>query len=79
MDTLHGDCNVGLNIFVENEALFQKSGFRRAWINQRFRLVASEAASAFSEIQHPPGISIKQVTEVDFEDVLEYTTSVYGF
>ena len=79
MDSLHDGCNVGLNTFVESEALFQKSGFQRAWINQRLRLVASKAAAAFSLIQHSPGTSINQMTEVDFEDVLQYTTAIYGF
>ena len=79
MDTLPDDCNVGLNAFLENEALFEKSGFKRVWSNQRFRFVASQAASAYSGIQHSPGISINQVTEVNFKDILDYTSSVYGF
>ena len=79
MDSLHDDCNVGLNTMVKDEDLYNKSGFKRAWINKRFRFVASKALSAFSGIQHSPGISIDPVIEVDFEDVLEYNTSVYGF
>ena len=79
MDSLHDHCNVALNTFVKNEDLYNKSGFKRGWINKRFRLVASKALSAFSRIQHSPGISIDPVIEVDFEDVLECNTSVYGF
>ena len=79
MDSLHDDYNVGLNTMVKDEVVYKRSGFKRAWINKRFRFVASKALSAFSGIQHSPGISVDPVTEVDFEDVLEYTTSVYGF
>ena len=78
MDSVNDECNVGLNTFEKNEALYKKSGFQRAWSNQRFRFVA---ASAFSRIQHmhPQGVSVNPVAEVDFKDVLEYTTSIYGF
>ena len=79
MDSLNDDCNVGLHTVLHNETLYKKSGFQRAWINKRFRLVASQATSAFSGIQLSPRICVTPVPEVDFEDILEYTTSVYGF
>ena len=95
MDSLHDDYNVGLNTMVKDEVVYKRSGFKRSRINKQSRFLASKALSvsrvsntllytskalsAFSSIQRSTGISVDPVTEVDFEDVLEYTTSVYGF
>ena len=81
MGSLSDDCNVGLHTVVQNETLYKKIGFQRAWINKRFRFVTSrsQATSAFSGIQHSPGICVNTVPEVDFGDILDYTTSIYGF
>ena len=54
-------------------------GYKRAWRQQRFDFVASEAAFALSELRLPPEVKIQPASEVKFHDLLAYDTSVHLF
>lgn len=45
----------------------------------QFNQPAIQICGMVRSLSHPEGVSIGPVDEVDFEDVLEYTTSIYGF
>ena len=81
MASLEEDCNVGLSVALDaNPALYENSGFKRAWFIQRFAFIASEAASIFSGTSQSSLEAIIQPTsEAQFHDLLEYDTSIQSF
>ena len=78
MASLEEDCNVGLNVALDaNPALYESSGFTRAWYIQRF---ASEAASIFSGTALTSlEANIQPTSEAQFHDLLEYDTAIHAF
>ena len=81
MASLKEDCNVGLNVALDADpALYENSGFKRAWCIQRFAFKASEAASIFSGIsQSSLEANIQPTSEAQFHDLLEYDTAIHAF
>ena len=80
MASLKDGCNIGLETFAEKEYFYEKIGFKHGWFDQRFDIVASQAASFLSGIQQSQRvIKIQPAFEVEFRDILEYDTSVHAF
>ena len=78
MDSLPKRCNVRLDADERMVSTYEKNGFKRAWFHQRFDFTASEAASTFSAIQHPPTTKILPACDVQFCELLAYDTGVHG-
>ena len=79
MASLKEGCNIGLESFADKEYFYEKLGFKRGWFDQRFDIVASQAASFLSGIQQSPTAKVQLASEIVFCDILEYDTSVHVF
>ena len=81
MASLHDDYNVGLETYAEKEYFYEKTGFKHGWFDQRFEIAASQAADYLSGKcgQSSSEVNIQPASEVDFNDLFEYDTSVYAF
>ena len=59
--------------------MYERSGFKGAWREQRFDFVASKTAFSLSGIQECPTVKVQPASEVAFHDILEYDTSIHVY
>ena len=80
MASISKDYNMTGHAVEEKVPMYKKSiGFQPKWRVQRFDLVASQAVLALSGNLSPPSVMIQPVSEVDFNDILQYDTNVHVF
>ena len=72
-------CNIGLNAVENMIGVYEKYGFKRAWIDREFVISASNTAKVLTgSTQLPPVATIKPITEVKFDALVAYDTTVFG-
>ena len=81
MASLHDGYNIGLETYAEKEYFYERTGFKHGWFDQRFEIAASQAADYLSGEcgQSSSGVHIHPASEIEFNDIFEYDTSVYVF
>ena len=77
--SINKDCNIAGDAVEEKVPMYQRIGNEPKWCNQRFDIVASQAAFVLSGVQTPSSVMIQPASEVDFHDLLEYDTHVHVF
>ena len=79
MANIHEGCNQGGDGVEEKELMYRNLGCKPAWYDQRFDFVASQASTNLSGISLPPAVKIQPVCQVEFQDLLDYDTSIHVF
>ena len=81
MANIHEGCNWSGDAIEEKENIYIKFTVpaKRAWYDQRVDFVASQALCNLSGINLPPSVKIQPVCQVEFQDLVEYDTSVHVF
>ena len=54
-------------------------GYKRAWKNQRVNVMASTGSLALESISGLAGVKIQPASELQFDELLEYNTSVHVY
>ena len=75
--SLQKDCNLGLDALSGTENMYEKSGFKSAWCVRRVEYAAAQGALVLKSLQ--PAVEILPVSSVQFHEIVEYDTSIYGF
>ena len=80
--SLNERCNVGVNSVESKVRFFESKGFSRGWLNRRYQVTASAALecllkSPIIEVESNFTV-IKPISEVDFDNLLIYDSSVFG-
>ena len=79
MASIKEDYNTAADAVEEMVPKYQRVGLQPKWYEQRFDLVASQAALALSRTQCSPAVMIQPACEVDFNDLLMFDTNVHVF
>ena len=81
MANIDEGCNWGGDAMEVMEQIYRKFSIpaNRVWNDQRVDFVASQASFNLSGISLPPSVKIQPVYQVEFQDLVEYDTSVNVF
>ena len=79
MSSIDDDYNVGGDAVIEKVPIYRRIGLEPKWSEQRFDLVALQAASAFSGSQLSQQIKIEPVSKIIFTALIKYDTSLHAF
>ena len=79
MASLQKDCNLGLDARLGTENMYAKSGFKSEWCVRRAEYIASEGTLVLKGFENLQNGKILQAREVQFQAIIEYDASIYGF
>ena len=79
LDSAEALSNIGLMSLESLEHMYAKTGFRRQWIANLYELDLAVAAKALGEITEKPLLNVRRIDDVDFQDLLQYDTTVFGY
>ena len=64
-----GDVNIGLDGVVEQQENYKKSGFKLAYRNIRYEILANPTKESFSDVV--------PITDIDFDELLKYDSKLF--
>lgn len=81
-ETLDKDCDMCADGVLHMASSYQIWGFCQEWLNKEYVVLCSKVVEAFQEVKEKPssaGVEINSLSEVDFDRLFMYDTSVFGF
>ena len=79
MASINDNYNTGGDAVIEKVPVYERVGLRPKWCEQRFDIVASQAASATSRSHSLQDVDIHPISKVQFHNLLKYDTSAHVF
>ena len=78
--SLNEESNVAVNSVQSKVQFFEGKGFRRGWLNRRYQFTALAAMACLrqSAAAADTGFDIKPLSEIDFDQLITYDSSVFG-
>ena len=81
-ESLPKECNIALDGLMDKVPLYERIGFRQEWLNKEYTVLSSKVVEGLQKVKKSSssaGIEVKSLNEVEFEKLLEYDASVFGF
>ena len=73
-------CNFVFDVHEYNMPLLDdRYGYKLAWKYQRVSVVASQASAAVTKCLNSPSISVRRLSEISFNKVVEYDASIHSY
>ncbi len=76
--SLNPGTNLGLDTVVSAASLYEREGFKRAWITTFCYFSVSSILEAYKNLAMPDGVTIKPATNVDFQKLKWYVEDIIG-
>ena len=77
MASLPEGCNVALDGLVHKESVYERSGFKIAWVTTRRLVSVSTVVSTFCDCVPSFGVAIKPAQEISFDKIMQYDSECF--
>ena len=77
MASLPEGCNAALDGLIHKESIYERLGFKRAWVNTRRLISVSTVVSTFCDHVPSFGVTIKPAQEISFDKIRRYDSECF--